>query len=133
MTRAGDAEPRLADGAPFARGERAEARGRLAPRRAERLRAPGGRDAGDAVDAAGVRDPGEVERQRAPAGVDHRRGVDGRQPRDGELLRVRERATSGLLLERALGLDGIGAHRRAPGAPPPTPSSPLAPVSADGW
>src|SRR5881396_3188557 len=45
LTRAGDPEARLADGMPFTCGERAEARGRLAPRRAERLGAPGGRDA----------------------------------------------------------------------------------------
>src|SRR5438093_12552321 len=50
VTRAGDAQARLADGAAFARGERVEARGRLAPRCAERLRAPGGRDADDPVD-----------------------------------------------------------------------------------
>src|SRR2546429_7489611 len=55
VTRAGDAEARLADGAPLARGERAEARRGLAPRRAERLRAPGGRAADDAGDAGRAR------------------------------------------------------------------------------
>src|SRR5256712_12800395 len=88
VTRAGDPEARLADGAPFARGERAEARGRLAPRRAELLDTPAGRDADDAVDAAGVRDPGEVERQRAPAGVDHPPGGGGPAARAGAPLRA---------------------------------------------
>src|SRR6266436_998010 len=65
VTRTGDAETGLADRAPFARGERVEARGGLAPRRAERLRMRGRRDTDDAVDMAGVRNPCEVERQRA--------------------------------------------------------------------